>query len=322
MKKIWIFLITLLFAVPVLAYAEAQATIRTFPENPAPYDVTTLTLVSYDFDVDNASITWMINGRQFASGVGVKKINVTAGPSGSIIPVTVKANTVAGDNIEMSINVSPQSVDLIWETPEAYVPPFYEGKSLPGEGATVKVIALPSINEAGKRVPASNLSYSWYVSGEYMENISGQGRQSANISLDYLRDQTYIKVKVRSAIGGVAEKSISISPHHVMPLFYLYDDVLGVNFSKFLNKRLETTQTVSVSLVPFYLSTNKSSVGTDSYGWFLDSLPFTSQENTLVRLQPTENSQGIKNLSVVISNTKRTLQKAQADLTILFDTRQ
>ncbi|MFA6608546.1 MAG: hypothetical protein WCT07_01395 [Candidatus Paceibacterota bacterium] len=321
MKKFWIFLITTLFIIPTFAYAEIQASLKINPENPAPYEPATITLNSYDIDINNSMITWSVSGKKITSGVGIKKISITVGGANSVIPISVRAKTSAGDIIELSINVTPQSVDLIWETPEGYVPPFYEGKSLPGEGAVIKVTALPSMSENGKPVSANNLSYAWYVNGEYKDSISGQGRQTVNINLDYLSNRTDVKVKVRSAGGAVSEKTITITPHEVMPVFYVYNDILGINFSQLLNRRIETTREIAISLVPYYLSTKNFSAGADSYTWLLDSLPFTPQENTLVRLKPKENSQGTKTLSVLISNSKRSLQKAQANLVILFDTR-
>ncbi len=321
MKKIRIFLISIFFVIPFYAYADLQATITTSPEIPSPYEPVTITISSYSFDVNTAMITWTVAGKKFISGMGIKKISIPSGGAGGVIPVRVKADTASGESVELSATIVPQSLDLVWETPESYVPLFYEGKSLPGEGATVKVVALPSMNEKGKQISPENLSYSWYVNDEYDDNASGYGRQSANFMLNYLDDRTDIKVRAESPNGSVAEKTTTIYPHEVMPLLYTYDYLFGSNFAQLLNRRLETTNDTVISLEPFYLSTKGALKNSVSYNWSLDGLPVTAQNDTLLALSPKSDSVGTRSLSVEVFNSKRILQKAEAALEIIFDTR-
>lgn len=321
MKILRTLLIIFFLSIPIHSFADQQLSVTTVPEFPSSYEPVRINLSSYSFDVANSLITWNVDGKQFIKGVGIKSIDLNTRGVGDNIPVTVKIVAPNGDIVNSSISINPANIDIVWESQESYVPPFYEGKALPSEGAKIKVTAIPNISDGSKVISPVNLSYSWYVNDDYKDDLSGQGKQSANISLDYLRNKTSVKVKVRSVGGNVIEKTIEITPHPILPILYNYDDILGVDLTHPLLKRVEITHDIYLSLVPYYISNMGLLAGSDSYSWSLDSLPFTPQENTLVRLEPKENSYNTKSLSVIIDNSKRLLQKAQADLTIVFDTR-
>ena len=308
-------------AYPSVLFAESDMTITPNPKFPAPYQETTLTVVSYSFDVNTATITWSIGGKVFQSGIGLKQITLQTGAVGETLQVTVEASVEGGGRVQTGISLTPQSVDILWETPESYTPPFYEGKSLPGNGASVRVTALPNMSAKGLRVPAQNLSYSWYVNDDFLDSFSGYGKQSATIPLDYLSTKTDIKVLVRSTTGNSAQKTISIYPHDVMPLMYVYDDILGTKMETLLPRRFEAVQDFTLSLVPMYFSVKNNFSSSGTYTWLLNNLPVTPQEKTFMAFRPQENSRGIKQLSIILENTRRTLQDAQTDLEILFDTR-
>lgn len=306
---------------PTITFAGSEATVTLNPRNPTPYTPITATLVSYLFDVNTALITWTLDGKVLLRGVGEKKITVETGEVGSIIPLHVTAVTANNDRYEVDINITPESVNILYETPESYVPLFYEGRSLPGEGAVVNFVAMPTISENGEVIPPSSLSYFWYVSGEFVDNASGIGKQSALLELDFLRSFTTIKVVVRGPYGTVAEKSIDVYPHEVMPLLYTYDDILGTNFTSLITRRFEATKDFTLSLEPFFFSTNKSLQDTASYTWLLDGLPITPLGGLLLSMHPKENSYGSKKLSITLENSKRRLQKITTDIELIFDTR-
>jgi hypothetical protein len=306
---------------PYSAYADIDATVTLTPTNPAPYDKVVLTLSSYSFDVDTALITWSSQGKVIDSGMGHKTLSVKAGDTGQVLPIAYKATTADGSFVQGTINITPQSVDIVYTTEESYVPPFYEGRTLPGEGSTVKVTALPTISEGGVKLPPSSLAYSWYVGGEYLGGASGAGKNTMTILLDYLSDSTEVKVLVRSPRGNTAEKTISIYPHDVLPTLYAYDDVLGTDFSRAFSRRLELDHDVTLSLEPYFLSNKKNLASTASYDWYLDGLPVTPIERTLLALKPKDNSYGARTLSVIVGNSKRTLQEAKNELEVVFDTR-
>jgi hypothetical protein len=252
--------------------------------------------------------------------MGKKSLTLTLGGAGQAATLKVQATLFDGSSVSQQITISPQTVDLVYEAKESYVPPFYEGRSLPAEGSSVRITALPVIAEAGKKIADSSLAYSWYVDGDYVAGASGVGRSSFQPSFNYLKESLNVSVMVRSPKGSVAEKEITILPHPVLPLLYAYDDLLGTDFSRAFIRRLELSKDITLSLHPFYLST-RNLEQTASYDWYLDGLPVTPQERAVLSLRPKKDSYGTRMLTVAVDQTKRRLQNAEAALEIIFDTR-
>lgn len=311
-----------LMAVALHASAQLESTISVFPKNPEPFQEVSLLLTSYSYDVNVATITWKRGSTVLLSGVGAKQLKLRTGNIGEEISITYLAETVAGEVITGSITISPQFVNLIYESPESYTPPFYEGRTLPAEGARIRVTALASMSEGKKLVPISNLSFSWYINDEFYQTTAGIAGSSASIPLDYLTTATDIKVMVRSPRGNVAEKTISIYPAQPLPLIYAYNDILGADYSRAYTGRMELAKDITLKLEPYYLSTRGNLSKSAQYSWYLDGLPISPQEKDVLALKPKDNSYGARNLSIIIENTKRVLQKAQLDMEIVFDTRQ
>jgi hypothetical protein len=221
--------------------------------------------------------------------------------------------------VSQLITIAPASVILIYEAPQSYVPLLYEGRSLPGEGALVKVTALPLLGDAGQAALPSKLSYTWYVNDTVFKDVSGLGKQSAYIRLDYLQSVNTIKVIVRSPYGNTAEKTISIYAHDIMPLMYTYDSILGTDFTKVIERRFEAVKDFTLSLEPFYVSDEDTRPA--SFVWYLDGLPSTPLGGRLLSLHPKEDSYGSKMLSIDIYGADKRLQKAETQVELLFDTR-
>jgi hypothetical protein len=315
------FLTCLCVFFPSFAFALPQANILLNPENPNPYDVVTLRLSSYSFDVDTANISWTVNGKSLLSGEGEKLLTLRLGGVGQKSLIHVDVSTVSGISLAQEINITPESVDIVYETPESHVPLFYEGKSLPGDGARVRFTAIPNISDGGALVPSKNIAYSWYVNDDYMQSASGIGKQSALLPLSILSESTEIKVLAKSPGGGIAQKIISVYPHAVMPLIYRFDDVLGTDYSEAITRRFEAITDFTLALEPFYLSSEGDLGSSVEYLWSLDGLPVTPTDGKILSLRPKENTFGIKNLTVSVSTPKRRTQKAETTLDLVFDTR-
>jgi hypothetical protein len=300
-------------------YADLTAKITLSPQNPLPKSSVSLTLESYSFNVDTAIITWKVNGAVVARGEGEKTISVKTGGVGEGVRVNVTAENADGSSIEQTININPSSVVLLFEAPKSYVPPLYEGRSLPSDGALVRVTALPQISDNGSPVPPSMLSYSWYLNDSIIPGVSGRGKQSASIRLDYMENKNEIKVLARSPLGNTGTKTITVLPHALMPLLYVYDPVLGSDFNKAVERRFEATKDFTLSLEPFYVSQKEQK--NPVFSWFLDGLPTTPLGGRILALHPQENSYGSKMLTIKVTGPDKRIQKTETGLELIFDTR-
>lgn len=314
-------IVSSLFFSTSFAYAAINATIESFPEFPKAYDAVTLTLKSYSFDTDLAKITWKVDGKIVSSGYGLKSLKVTAKGTGEVSVVQVSVVLPNNDTVSLDFILSPQSIDLVWEAAESYTPPFYEGKTLPGEGSLIRVVAFPSFVENGVGVPPTSVAYTWTVNDSVVPSASGMGKQTLTTRLDYLSDSSVVKVVARTAGGSFAEERITITPNDISPLFYKHDPILGTDLSITVGKRIEVTKEVSLKLEPFFISQVVGSDSGESYLWTIDGLPVTTQTPTMITLRPKEKSYGVKTISVLVENTKRRLQQTKAVLEVVFDTR-
>ncbi len=300
------------------AYAQS-VTISLDPINPEPKSSVDVILESYSFDVNTAMITWSIDGKTILEGRGARQISVKTGDVGTVTRINVVAKTSDGTSAKQQVTITPSSVVLLYEASYSYVPPFYEGRSLPSDGALVRVTALPQLSDNGVPVPPSSLSFTWYVNDGVMKSMSGIGKQSALIRLDYLKDENEIKVVVRTPGGNTGTKEVVVQNHPIMPLLYLNDPIFGTDFKKLIERRFETVQDFALTLEPFYVSYKESKEPT--YTWFLDGLPITPSSGNTLGMRPKENSEGQRKLSIKITGPDRRLQQAETSLDIFFDTR-
>ncbi len=314
-----LFVGTSLFNFQLSAHAQMTSSLKLVPNNPEPRSTVTLTLESYSFNVNTADITWKSSGKVLLTGPGEKSLTVKTGEVGETSQINVIATLADGSTIEQSVTISPSSVMLLYESFNSYVPIFYEGRSLPAAASQVRVTAFPSMSDKGQAILPSRFSYSWYVNNSLVKNVSGLGKQTAVLTLDYLKNKTDVRVLISSPQGSTSEKTITIYPHAVMPLLYTYDSILGVNFNIPVTKRFETTQEFTLALEPYYVSRYGSKEPT--FTWFLDGLPSTPLGARLLSLQPKENSYGSKLLSIDVSGGDKLQQKATIKTEIIFDTR-
>lgn len=314
-------LLVLFFSFPLLSFADTDATITLNPKNPSPYSSITLTVSSYSFDVNTANITWKSDNKTILSGQGEKDLTIKTGGIGSLSTITVTVDTSLGVHVEQSITITPESVSLIYESPESYVPLFYEGLALPSDEAKVHFTAMPQMSEGGAFISPKNIAYSWYVNDVYIKNSSGIAKQSATIPLDLLTESTNVKVIARTEGGAVAEKTVKVFPHQILPLLYSYDDILGTNYSQLYTHRIESVKDFTLSLEPYFLSMNGALFNTTSFDWLLDGFPVTPLGGRILSLHPKEDTYGSKNLSISVSNSRRRLQKATNETSLVFDTR-
>lgn len=322
MKKIIIFILlvgSLTLSSVSFSLAQVAATIKLNPKNPEPKSTVTLTFNSFSFDANTAMITWIVNGKKVLEGQGATTLTLKTGNVGESASVVVNVSTATGYKVSQSIEISPSSVVLLYESPKSYVPLLYEGRSLPADGALIQMTAFPSIGDNGSLVDPSKLSYTWYINDTLFKEASGSGKQSALIRLDYLQNKNTVKVVVRSPYGNSAERTVPVYTHSVMPVLYMYDSVLGVDFTRAIEKRFETVRDFTLSLEPFYVSDEDKKRA--SYTWYLDGLPSTPLGGRLLALQPKENSYGTKLLSIDVYGTDKRIQKANIKTELIFDTR-
>ena len=120
-----------------------------------------VTINSYTTDLNKAFISWLVNGKESISGVGKKSFSFN---TENMTQITVEAHieTPDGQSVVKTVSINPAEIDMLWEAPDSYAPPFYKGKKFVSQEGTFKVVAMPNIFSQSKQVkhiPMRNVSF-------------------------------------------------------------------------------------------------------------------------------------------------------------------
>ncbi|MEK7509603.1 MAG: hypothetical protein AAB605_02720 [Patescibacteria group bacterium] len=221
---------------------ERPLTLSMTPEYPMSGDTVRLTVQSYGLDLNRSEVVWYENEKEIARGTGVTTASVTAGALGSRTTVEVVAEDEAGLIGSAQATIRPTEVDLLWES-DSYVPPFYEGRALPGTSAIIRAQALARFKQTnGTLLPDTSIIYTWYKGNTRMS--SGRGRSSFSFPGPTLFGTDDIRVVAESTDGtlrGEARTRIQ----SVDPSLELYENhpLFGVLFHRALVSGARTTET-------------------------------------------------------------------------------
>jgi hypothetical protein len=317
-----IFLVSII-ATPFVVQAQAigfdnEVTILTIPEYPKPFETMTLKARSFSTDLDIAQFNWIVNGKTYKQGTGVKDISVTMGKPGTLTVVSVVIKTKNGQTTTQTFSFRPADVTLLWEA-DTYKPPFYRGHTTAAFGSTFRITAIPEFfDKKGVRMNPKDLVYTWKKNYEIVGEASGYGKDSfITTKTGYLDEDENISVEVSSPRESVIGSThVTISPTTPKVLFYENNPALGVLFNKELGGSVNTdASSIDLFTAPFGMSqSNRNnpinidwSSGNTSLTDFL-SKRFITIDNRL-NLVP---------LSVQFQSTKKLLQSATGQIVVSF----
>ena len=291
------------------------------PVTPGANQTVTARITSSDFDIGRSEVSWMINGEEEVSGIGLRTFTFKTGNVGSKITLEVFVISPDGKPSSKSLTIYPSLVNLLSEN-ESYTPPFYRGKAyFPYEGRA-RVVAIPNfIDENGKSIPDSSLNFNWKESDRNLLNSSGVGR---NI-LDYkssipIRTKT-ISVEVSSLDNKyIAKGKIDIEPIEPKVLIYENDPEYGVFYNKALINSVNLKKSELVlEAIPYYFNAYSPDDFNLKYDWSLNGNTINSSGNSIVLKSPSGVG-GTANLALQLSNTTDIFQFASNGVNINFGT--
>lgn len=290
------------------------------PENPAPGQNVTVSVESYNTDLNSASIVWIVDGKNYKQGSGIKSINISAPQIGKKTNIVIAIMTVEGREVKKSLNIKSGSVDIIWET-DGYAPPFYKGKNSFAYQNTIKVTAIPHLSENGtSEIDPSTLIYNWKNNDKAIQDQSGYGKQTISIK-DDLPKTLNIEVNVETKNGsqkGIS--SISLTPDNPSILFYEDNPYYGTLYNNALIDRFDmNNQEVNILAAPYGFNNVYNQENPLNYLWSINDLenPDLSKNQT-VTLRTKEGQVGSSRISLNIRNEDNILQGARNVLDIFF----
>ena len=313
----------LFFIIPSITSAQAidSFSISASPEYPKEFTQTTITINSFSADLNRAKITWRENGVVVAQEIGLKQKNFSAPKNGQSKTIGVEIQTITGYRLVQNYTLSPQAVDILWEAPDSYVPPFYKGKALAGEQGIVRVVAIPNFTKGGVPLDRSASVYNWTRNDTSPDGASGYGKAGFVFRFNPLKNSETIKVLVGTLSGDsqVAE-TITLSPTAPRILLYetnpLLGNITGLAFSRGL--RLITDE-ITLVAEPYYVSGADDIRSSSRFSWSVGGSPAkTGNDSTRLTLKK-PGVAGQTNIGVTVSHLTKTLQSARGIIPIVYD---
>ncbi len=224
MKVPFLSLLLSFFLIVPVAFAqqldEGDFLLDITPENPQPNQKITATIQSYSTDINNVLISWMYGGVALGGGIGKRTIEVQVGELGERKTLEAAIYVTSTSVIRKSAVIAPGNSELLWESLDAHVPPFYKGKPLvPSEGM-VRVSAFPE-----RATTARKLTYIWSKNGTVAESASGYGKIGFLFKNNYLNPVDTIEATIRRADNTVSNDLVTVST--VRPSFVFYHNTAG-----------------------------------------------------------------------------------------------
>jgi hypothetical protein len=293
----------------------ADASVDVQPEYPEPFEKVTLKLVSYSIPLDVRNVVWYVNGKEYKKGIGMTSITVTMGAANTETTVTVTVDASALEKINKTVSLRPNTVDLLWEAIDSYVPPFYRGKALmPPEGA-VRVTTIPQGSNT-----LTSMAFTWLRNDRVSQSESGFGRNSLTLRNSLIDQSSDVGVRVVSPDGTYRAEGRVLIPRTAP--FIRYSIYQGTTL---VARAAEGTIAAprgqfSVKAEPFYMSSRAGLNGL-SFSWKLgeETIPLTRMEkyNEL-----NLSSNGITQLVPVTTNIthqRNTSQEANGVINVRFE---
>lgn len=312
----YLFLILFFLPLPLLAVTESSTgpsvTTSIKPENPGPNQLVTISLNSYQIDLDRSQVTWFVNNERRQGGVGLKSFTFTTGPLGT--PAIIRVTAVSGTQLAQKIiDLKPGEVDLLWEA-DTYTPPGYMGKALPTPESWVKIWARPSLtNRSGSIIPTTNLVYKWYQNGNLLSNQSGANKDVLRIQLGNTFDKNEIKVLVSGSDGTEALGALDFKIATPKIIFYPLNSEGMIDYSQALLDQITfPTTNPKIAAVPFYISTQE---GETKITWSVDGKEAGSGD--IIELAGRGSEEEMRVVATV-ENTSSVFQKALKSIKVIL----
>jgi len=234
-----------------------------------PNSTVEIEVLSRIINLNDKQITWTVNGNVVQTGFGVQNIEVPTGTAESPNTVTFKAVLPTQGNVTRTLTLRPVEVDLILESDNSYIPPFYEGKALnPGWG-TVSVTAIPHVYKpGGQKYDPDSLVYQWEYNGIVYGDDSGRGEDS--ISIQTTPRDNSMAVEVETPDGDiVARDFINFPRTEPRIVFYEESNSLGTVFNRSLQDSdvLNKETTDGIAAFPYYYLADSSKADNLQYQW-------------------------------------------------------
>ena len=316
--------ITILFSIFVYmffafsVYAQVQSAnivLNISPKYPKANENITASVATFSTDLNKAKIAWKLNGQIAIEAVGKKDFSFTTADTGLQTVLEVEIQTSDGSFVTKRIIITPSDIDMLWEAPDSYVPPFYKGKALNTSEGTIKVIALTNSRDS------AGLSYNWKLDDINKPDSSGYKKNYYIFKNSFLDRNNTVEVTT-SSLGGknTGQGKIIINPVKPKIVFYQKDLTFGTKYEKAIDNNFAMSPTGEIFVVePYFFSPKNLNSSDLEIKWYLGgSLINTPDTKNEIGLAPEEGQTGGSSIKVVINNIKKMFLNAEKQINVNF----
>lgn len=276
------FVIAFSFLIPTKTFAQSDEAIsvKVSPENPRENQTVTITTSSVSTDLDSSDFVWKINNITQKSGKGIKSFSFKTGNIGSATVISLSITSLGSQNtFQRYITIKVNSVDLLFEAVDNYVPPFYRGKKMPAPESLVKVTAIPNAQGLGKTINGKDFIYTWKRNGQVIPAVSGFGKQTYSFNMDYLNNEEVIEVSVRSS-NGAYNSAGSTTIKNVKPVLNFYQKIQDqININKSIKNGDTIKNPSTITAVPYFITAKTKTDRNLTYTWKINNEEIPSDNN-------------------------------------------
>ncbi len=318
-------LFVLFFSAPNISHAslaQADVSVKVTPDTPRANESVSIEIVSYVTDLNRADITWLVNGKAALAGTGQRKFSFTAGPVGSQTRIDISIVTPNFEALQKTIVIAPADLDILIESADGYVPPFYKGRPLPVKEGAIRVVAMPFIQTAsGRYLTPNDFTYTWSRNDTKAQDASGFAKNEFVFYQSYLNTDENIDVTASGVRDQfAAESKFAVKLFAPKIVFYENDPLRGVRYDHALrgNVTIESGTPKTIVAVPYFFGAKTPSDRLLTYAWSLNNqdVPTPSSKNAL-SLQA-GNQKGTSTLSLKIEQLVKLFQEGSATLSIIL----
>ncbi|MCD8495138.1 MAG: hypothetical protein LRY41_01730 [Candidatus Pacebacteria bacterium] len=314
------------YATPVQAQFESMldtagtVTLSTTPEFPEAGQRVTVRLSSFAVDLDARMIIWKANGEIIAQEMGKTTHVFTMGTAGERLIVETEI-IMPTEIIRKRQILTPGGLDILWEAPDSYVPPFYRGKALPSRESKIRATAIPRGVSFASPEAVRDFIFTWEQNFTVRGSLSGYGRDSFEFINRLTENQETVGVTMRNAGGTLsAQKRTDIVFVEPEVLFYRESSTLGVRPQALQGSLTVDTQTLTLIAEPFSFSAPGRDVSHLSFDWRVGNRPLRGVGGmSLGRIATIEPSaRGRVLLSTTVDNERVFLQAGSGSIQVTF----
>ncbi len=250
--------------------------IKALPTTPSAGETVHFTVESSIHDLQKSDITWLVNGKKVAEGLGVLSTDVKVDSAGNSLNVSVSIFDPVWGLASAEVVIVPLQLDLVYDAP-TYVPPFYRGRALPSSGGVMRLQAIARFTQGGVPLSESAITYTWSQNGRVLENVSGLGRSNIVLSAPDFYDTATISVRA-SAVNDTLSANGSVSIPSVRPVVHIYEDhaLFGITYFNALTSPIHGQPGFVIAAVPYFVTSLSLNDPLLQYAWRVNFEPTTA----------------------------------------------